>query len=534
MLWRISTSQTWWKGRLTGSALATAGAALALGSAGRPRHRPAIESALEWLANTQNADGGWGDTYNSPSNVPATIAAWVAISSWEHADGKIVTAGRRAESFLSDQCGGLESAHIAGGLAQAAGGSPIAAATAAAMCAATGMINPRELKRHPDQRLAYRLLKNRLIHRANPVGRIFDGLSTRRGIAALEQYSPAKCPVSTTCLTMIALAAANRLDHPAMDRCADFLAGVAHDEGGLSSTPNIAVRTTAQVVAALGEGGGLCPPSDRCNGIAKWLLNRQSDGGWGACDLPGAAINCYDTANVLLALHALRAFDDEAVACARRGVRFLLSATNADGGVGLVAGEASAADVTATCLLAMEQWRPVLGRPEVQIAQACARMRRFLKTSQHNDGSWASLLAGNQLEPNTENRVWTTATVLASMTQITAVAGDCDLPAAAGFLIEAQWPGGAWGPARGVAPSLDETAVAVGALAGVSGIKGCRDAAMRGAQWLTETFSSGAPAPIFRDTDGTWQCDVNNPLVFMTFAMGRLCRTWAGQIAAEG
>ncbi len=62
----------WWKGELSASALSTAVAASALALHDRDLHGKLITGALDWLAANQNSDGGWGDTVDSPSNLPTT------------------------------------------------------------------------------------------------------------------------------------------------------------------------------------------------------------------------------------------------------------------------------------------------------------------------------------------------------------------------------------------------------------------------------------------------------------------------------
>src|SRR6185436_14267711 len=70
-----------WIGRLSSSALSTATALSAM-SLMAPRiadagRRAAIERlrgpALRWLSHGQNADGGWGDTDQSRSNISTTM-----------------------------------------------------------------------------------------------------------------------------------------------------------------------------------------------------------------------------------------------------------------------------------------------------------------------------------------------------------------------------------------------------------------------------------------------------------------------------
>jgi len=70
----------YWEGRLSSSALATATAVTALASVDRRAHARLITEGLAWLARNRNADGGWGDTVLSNSNLPTTLLAWSAFA----------------------------------------------------------------------------------------------------------------------------------------------------------------------------------------------------------------------------------------------------------------------------------------------------------------------------------------------------------------------------------------------------------------------------------------------------------------------
>ena len=72
-----------WVGELSTSALSTATAvsALALVQRGREHQQYArlIADGVAWLAAHQNADGGWGDTVKSFSNISTTMLCRAAF-----------------------------------------------------------------------------------------------------------------------------------------------------------------------------------------------------------------------------------------------------------------------------------------------------------------------------------------------------------------------------------------------------------------------------------------------------------------------
>src|SRR2546430_2105692 len=67
----------YWLGELSSSALSTATAVSALALVGG--HDRLIAGGLAWLAEHQNADGGWGDTVKSLSNISTSMLCRAAF-----------------------------------------------------------------------------------------------------------------------------------------------------------------------------------------------------------------------------------------------------------------------------------------------------------------------------------------------------------------------------------------------------------------------------------------------------------------------
>src|SRR5262245_39059581 len=66
----------YWLGELSSSALSTAAAVSAVSHVGG--HAALVGSGLRWLSEHQNADGGWGDTVKSLSNISTTMLSRAA------------------------------------------------------------------------------------------------------------------------------------------------------------------------------------------------------------------------------------------------------------------------------------------------------------------------------------------------------------------------------------------------------------------------------------------------------------------------
>ena len=69
----------YWEGWLSSSALSTATAVSALALAGLAEDEALVAGGVQWLAQTQNGGGGWGDTTDSPSNVATSLLALSAL-----------------------------------------------------------------------------------------------------------------------------------------------------------------------------------------------------------------------------------------------------------------------------------------------------------------------------------------------------------------------------------------------------------------------------------------------------------------------
>src|SRR5687768_15108995 len=112
-----------WEGHLSSSALSTATASFALklfaphAPADRERYDALSTSGVRWLVAHQNADGGWGDTTDSPSNISTTTLCWAALGAADTTDD-LRSATDRAGVWLSGAAGSLEPARLADAIAR--------------------------------------------------------------------------------------------------------------------------------------------------------------------------------------------------------------------------------------------------------------------------------------------------------------------------------------------------------------------------------------------------------------------------------
>ena len=100
-----------WDGELSSSALSTAVAIIALTLVDRSRSRAAygalVGGGAAWLIRTQNADGGWGDTTDSPGNVSTTALCWAALTIAGTNDPPCAAALARVRDWMRRAAGDL-------------------------------------------------------------------------------------------------------------------------------------------------------------------------------------------------------------------------------------------------------------------------------------------------------------------------------------------------------------------------------------------------------------------------------------------
>ena len=72
-LMQSRTANGMWNGRLSSSAISTSVSVFALQRIDSERYASYIANGVKWLHDTMKADGTWGDSVESPSNMTATL-----------------------------------------------------------------------------------------------------------------------------------------------------------------------------------------------------------------------------------------------------------------------------------------------------------------------------------------------------------------------------------------------------------------------------------------------------------------------------
>ena len=319
----LRTPDGYWEGQLSSSALGTATAMSALALAAWPDDRPRIDAGARWLAATQNADDGWGDTADSPSNLATTVLVLAALTL---AGDPQPAARARAEHYLAAHDAATPES-LSTAISRAYGDDRTFAVPILMNAALAGLVPwgdipglPFELAALPPEwypRLRLHVVSyalpaliavGLLLHLKNPPNPLLRWVrkrTTRRALARLANIQPAHggfldATPLTAFVTMSLVPCFGRF-HPVVGKCLQFLRNAFRTDGSWPIDSNLSVwLTTSAMTALMATGSDINPATTR------WVRERQytvlhpftnaAPGGWGWTHLPGGVPDADDTA----------------------------------------------------------------------------------------------------------------------------------------------------------------------------------------------------------------------------------------------
>lgn len=562
----------YWAGELSTSALSTATAIVALESVRQhgtiiPKSQLAdwIEGGLRYLAASQNADGGWGDTSKSVSNISTSLLAHASIYATKSCE-RFRAVVDQAEAYI-EKSGGMQAACARYGKDRTFS-APIMTHTALAGLVPWSQVAalPFEFACLPQE--FFRWLRLPVVSYAlpaliavgqakfhhdppaNPIFRRLRSWARKPSLRRLEAIQPSSGgfleATPLTSFVVMCLASIGLADHPVTILAVSFLASQVRSDGSWPIDSNLATWLTTLSVNALEDD----LPDSSCNEIADWLLTQQhtavhpytnaAPGGWAWTDLPGGVPDADDTAGALLALRNICRRSHRGCGildAVRSGVQWLLKLQNADGGWptfcrgwGALEFDRSGADLTAHAIRALAAWVDAFGHEErlvISCRKAIARGRQFLDRAQRQDGSWLPLWFGNQYCPDDENPTYGTCRVLGAYRDLGWLSCSAAQMGLA-WLIRSRHSAGGWGGGTTNVPcSVEETALAVETLGSLD--SGChtfddsqRKVRFDGVNWLLNRIDDGTiaePAPIGFYFAKLWYFDQLYPIIFTVAAL---------------
>jgi squalene-hopene/tetraprenyl-beta-curcumene cyclase len=566
----------YWVGELSASALSTATAitALELVARNRPDRRdvfqPKIDAGLRWLAEHQNADGGWGDTVKSFSNISTTMLGRAALTLCD-AHRRHAEPLDRAEGWLRPH--GKDNAELAEAVRKRYGKDRTFAVPILTMSALAGLIDWREVPRLPFELSTlpqswYRFVNLRVVsyalpaliaigqcvhfHRGawNPLTWTLRRLAGRGALRVLERIQPSSggyleaTPLTSFVVMSLASMKVEESGESPAGRVVEtgvrFILDSFREDGSWPIDSNLSVWVTTLTVNALASAGDLESLPDR-ERLAAWLLDRQTQvrhpftgadpHAWGWSHLPGSVPDCDDTPGALLALAHLRptlgdpSLRERIDRALESGLRWVENLQNADGGwptfcrgwSGLPF-DRSGSDLTAHALRAKRRGRP---DSDFDGEKSVRRAEAYLRRQQRADGSWLPLWFGNQRAPDDENPVYGTCRVLAAYRDL-GWNGRPECQRAVSYLLRVRREDGSWGDPDGKSSSVEETALCVEAL-----LDFVPEKLEKSVEWLVERVEDGSfaePSPIGFYFAKLWYFERMYPLVFTLGALGKAVR----------
>jgi squalene-hopene/tetraprenyl-beta-curcumene cyclase len=519
------TPEGFWVGELSTSALSTATAmsALTLVQKATTVHGSfdsLIAGGLGWLAANQNADGGWGDTVKSFSNVSTTMLCRAAFH-LTGAAGQYTDCLGKCATWLAERYGRTQE-ELAEAIRARYGKDRTFSVPILMTSALAGLVAWREVPPLPFELAVFpqawfRFLRLPVVsyalpaliaigqavhhHRPswNPLARLVRRLAIPKSLRVLQVIQPSsggflEAAPLTSFVTM-GLASTGRAEHPVVKKCVEFLVASVRPDGSWPIDTNLSTWVTTLAVNALATAGEL-DRLDRLTELHRWLTGQQytefhpytgaAPGAFAWTPLPGAVPDADDTPGAIIALcnleKAIRITHEDAWYGWGHARNWLCGLQNRDGGWptfcrgwGALPFDRSGSDLTAHSIRSFVRlsagtppgkgsWKPsyldcVYGKP-------ITRGLAYLAQHQRSDGSWLPLWFGNQHAADDVNPTYGTARVLAAYRDLAAYHGSNWMesePARRGiaWLLAAQNADGGWGGDKNTPSSIEETALAV-------------------------------------------------------------------------
>jgi squalene-hopene/tetraprenyl-beta-curcumene cyclase len=574
-----------WIGELSTSALSTATAVSALcvveRQIGTTEHRDLIDGGVQYLLNHQNADGGWGDTDKSYSNIATSLLAVAAL----HLAG--MAEQHKEQIVLANEY--IDSQKRWCGLRRRYGIDKTFVVPILANCALAGLVPWSEVSPLPFELAVvpqdwYRFVGMPVVSYAipalvaigqarfhfaptyNPVSYVLRRNARAESLRVLQKMQPASGgyleAVPLTSFVVMSLAAIGQTQHAVVQQGVKFLTNSVLADGSWPIDTNLATWvTTLSLNALAGAGEEIAEHADLpwllgCQHLKRHPFTGAAPGGWGWSDLSGAVPDADDTPSALLALAKLYASSDIKAgdkAVMRQamlsGVKWLLSLQNRDGGWptfcrgwGKLPFDRSGVDLTAHALRAVEAallCQAITHEDLPNWKRQKQNAWNYLREQQQENGSWIPLWFGNQDHTAEVNPIYGTGRVLLAYANVAHRESAIIAEKGMTYLLNSQNADGGWGgnyraktadneKSSDFSSSVEETAIAVEALSYWAKSEKIAPSWHRGVAWLcqaVENRKAQEVSPIGFYFAKLWYYEKLYPLIFTVAALGR-ARKW--------
>lgn len=484
-----------WRGSLSSSAISTAVSVFALQRIDAVKYQAQIDAGVQWLRATMKADGTWGDSVESPSNMTATLLTYVSL----YAVGQAPPESRQ---YLVRQLGGDSEVALIQGVMRYYGRDLTFSVPILMMCALAGMVSdwkrippfPFELATLPQRLFRYLNLPVvsyaipaliavgicQMYHRRgffSPLRRLF----VPKAMQVLLRMQPSDGgfleAAPLTAFVSMCLAEGGFRSHEVTQRCACFLVETVRSDGSWPIDTNLSGWLTSLAAKVLPLTSNLSDIIRRNATTTIHPFTAAAPGGWGWSDLSGSVPDGDDTSGALVALY--HQSEGKRSSEVDNGLKWLMWLQNRDGGMptfckgwGKLPFDSSSPDITAHAILAMGLWLPSLdGRLKTNVQKSLDKMITWMEQSLTSHPStldsqgWTPLWFGDQDAPDEKAPVYGTATAIDYLMSARHPMATKLAQSQIAFILHAQNEDGGWGGNKGVKSKVTYTSRALAALA---------------------------------------------------------------------
>jgi squalene-hopene/tetraprenyl-beta-curcumene cyclase len=536
-----------WTGKLSSSALSTATAIVALKINGNPENDSLVQAGFNWLCVNMNPDGGFGDTPESESNVSTSLLSYAAICYCNNNSQRGLSVKISIEKFLETKGIKINGKNITSSILAFYGKDYTFSVPILSMLAICGVIDDDAIKYIPRLPFElsllpasyYRFFNLQVVSYAIPaligvgiyihskrrsgfsLGNIYRNRCIAPAIRKLTSIMPESGgfleAIPLTAFVSMCLTASNNNNNEVIKKGTSFLKNQQRTDGSWPIDTDLSTWVTTLSIKALGSELQSVLHEEKLHKAKKHLLSIQykekhpfngaKPGGWGWTNYSGSVPDADDTPGAVLALLKMYHGSTEEITALINGCIWLKELQNSDGGFptfckgwGRLPFDSSSADLTSHALLAMIGTMDILKNElpvllKHRLNKSVVRAIQFLKKNQADDGHWVPLWFGNQLTGDKKNPVYGTAkvcTYLIDCLRFDSVDSKNKkeisemIKSSQHFLLSQQNYDGSWGGAKDIPGTIEETSLAISALA-IEYDAEC----LRGFDWLQEKTSRG-------------------------------------------
>ncbi|GAB7087434.1 prenyltransferase/squalene oxidase repeat-containing protein [Marinifilum fragile] len=559
----------YWDGKLSSSALSTSVAVFALWKYDKEKYDIHINKGLVWLVKNVNLDGGWGDTIRSKSNLSTTLLTWACFSIAKDRP-EFAECIHNAENWLTDRLKRLDPESISTAILNHYQSDQTFSVPILSMCALSGRLGedgwklvpqlPFQMAVFPDE--LFKFLNLSVVSYAIPaliaIGLVkaqnsklnkltkkLNQLVKPKVLKILSEKQPGNGgfleAAPLTGFVLMSLIGAGERDIEVCQKAASFLIHSIREDGSWPIDTHLATWVTSLSINAL-DNNMLTENADKEKLVSYYLdyqlknihpFTKAKPGGWAWTHLQGGVPDADDTSGALIALLKLNECQDIPIETIKNGVNWLIDLQNIDGGLptfckgwGKLPFDCSCPDISAHAIKALSLWRDKLDVDTIsKVDKSIQKAWRYLQSSQLDNGSWLPLWFGNEDDLQHENPVYGTSIVLYSISNLNpdVLKGLRKVKnKAQTFLQSVQNEDGGWGGNANLISTIEETSLAIRALACMYN----QEEISNGLKWLQAHLPNDLndikATPIGLYFASLWYFEDMYPLVFASSAMNEV------------